>query len=219
MRYINKNNHCIAFDRYIATTPPRNWKKLNLNIKLILHQHLWREQKSLCVYCQQSIRQKLVRDIPNNPLHPSHVEHIRPKDDAGDFAHLVFEHTNLAVSCNGSDVDDVTDILPKYCGHAKLNTHDDALFLHPFEIADIEDYFSYDLNGGITPSVKNPIRAQYTIDLLKLNHNDLQDMRERQYQVILEDVMNNGLDIEEYLDLTQPELPKFYSMLKQLFFV
>ncbi len=218
MRYINKNNRCIAFESYITRTPPSNWKKVNVNIKLTLHQHLWAEQKGLCVYCQQSIRKKLVKDAASNPLHPSHIEHIRPKDTTGTYAHLIFEHTNLGVSCNGSDVDDISDILPKYCGHAKLNTHDDALFLHPYEVADIEDYFSYDLNGKITPSVKDAQKAQYTIDLLKLDHLDLNDMRERQYQIILEEV-SNGLDIDEYLDIHQPELPKFYSMLKQLFYV
>ena len=93
------------------------------------------------------------------------------------------------------------------------------IFLHPFEQPDIEDYFDYDLNGKITPSVKNVNRAQFTINLLKLEHIDLTEMRERQYQVVLEDVNNNGLDIEDYLDAHQIELPKFHSMLKQLFYI
>ena len=42
-------------------------------------------------------------------------------------------------------------------------------------------------------------------------------MRERQYDVILEDVNNGTLDIDSYLDPAQPELPKFFSMLRQLF--
>lgn len=219
MRYIDKSRRCAPFDNYIAATLPANWQQLDGNMKLTLHQYLWAEQKSLCIYCQQSIRKKIAKDLPINPLHPSHIEHIRPKDATNTYAHLVFEHSNLAVSCNGNDVEDIADILPKYCGHAKRNFHDDALFLHPFEQTDIEDYFDYDLNGKITPSVKNVNRAQFTINLLKLDHIDLTEMRERQYQVVLEDLNNNGLDIEEYLDAHQPELPKFHSMLKQLFYI
>jgi uncharacterized protein (TIGR02646 family) len=217
MRYILKSSRCIAFDNYIAKARPITWH-IKANIKLVLHQHLWAEQKGLCVYCQQSIRKKLVKDSLDNPLHPSHIEHVRPKEMAGVYAHLIFEHTNLGVSCNGSDVDDASDILPKYCGHAKLNQHDDTLFLHPFEVTDIEEYFSYDLNGKVTPSVKDVVRAEYTISILKLDHLDLDEMRERQYQIIIEEV-NNGLDIDDYLDMNQTELPKFHSMLKQLFFV
>jgi hypothetical protein len=82
MRYINKSNRCIAFDSYIARARPTTWH-IKANYKLILHQHLWAEQKGLCVYCQQSIRKKLVKDSLANPLHPSHIEHICPKEAAG----------------------------------------------------------------------------------------------------------------------------------------
>ena len=44
-------------------------------------------------------------------------------------------------------------------------------------------------------------------------------MREQQYLNIINEVNNNGLDIEDFLDPNYPELPKFYSMLKQLFYV
>ena len=216
MRYVNKTNRCAPFETY-ATGRPRVWN-IDANIKLILHQHLWAEQKSLCVYCQQSIRKKLMKDS-TNPLHPSHIEHIRPKDGMSAFNHLIFEHTNLAVSCNGNDVDNDLDNVQKHCGHAKQNLHNDTLFLHPFEISDVEDYFQYDLNGKITPSVKNPNRAHFTIDLLKLNHTDLDSMREQQYQTIINEVNNNGLDIDDFLDSNYLQLPKFHSMLKQLFYV
>ncbi len=218
MRYVDKTNRCSAFDTYIATRKPTTWH-IDSNMKLTLHQHLWEEQKSLCIYCQQSICKKIVKDATGNPLHPSHIEHIRPKDAAGTFSHLIFEHSNLAVSCNGNDVDDPLDVVLKYCGHAKLNQHDDSLFLHPFELIDVEEYFDYDVNGRITPSGKDPIKAGYTINLLKLNHPDLDSMREQQYLNIINEVNNNGLDIEDFLDPNYPELPKFYSMLKQLFYV
>ena len=215
MRYISKLNRCEDFDRYIATVSPRNWSRFNPNKKIILHQHLLKEQQFLCVYCQQSIPPKLTKDIQPGLLHPSHIEHIRPKDT---HTHLTYEYTNLGVSCNGFDVT-TPPAHPDFCGHPKDNEFDEHLFLHPFEIPDIEDYFQYDINGKILPSSISPLKSQKTITLLRLDNPILENMRAEQYLILIEEVTATGLDITLYLDETLPELPKFHSMLKQLFAV
>lgn len=216
MRYISKANRCADFDAYAK---PAGWSGFDSGIKLILHQHLLAEQQHLCIYCQQSIPKKARKDDHSaSPplLHPSHIEHIRPKD-AGQFPHLTFEYTNLSVSCNGFDIDAATAAAPDFCGHPKGKRFDDALFLHPFEETALETFFEYDLNGQIQPSLKAPVKARYTIQLLGLDTETLREMRERQYDVVLEDVNNGTLDITAYLDPNQAELPKFFSMLRQLF--
>lgn len=209
MRYISKTNRCADFDAYAK---PARWSSFDSNVKLTLHQHLLAEQQYLCVYCQQSIPRKL----PKGKLHPSHIEHIRPKS-ARQFPLLAFEYTNLSVSCDGFEIDPaVPRTSPEFCGHPKEDKYDDALFLHPFEEPDIEAFFDFDINGKIKATAKDPGKANYTFQLLGLEKETLREMRERQYNLIIQEV-NNGLDIATYLDPNQPELPKFYSMLRQLF--
>jgi uncharacterized protein (TIGR02646 family) len=222
MRYISKINRCADFDNFVQRHNPANWDNNRFKqstVKLTLHQHLLAEQQHLCIYCQQSIPPKLQKDdhqaVPPI-IHPSHIEHVRPKG-ANHFPHLTFEYTNLSVSCDGFEIDPaVPRSSPEFCGHPKENKYDDALFLHPFEEPDIEAFFEFDVNGKIKPTAKDPLKALYTFQLLGLDKETLREMRERQYDTIIQEV-NNGLDIAAYLDPNQPELPKFYSMLRQLF--
>jgi uncharacterized protein (TIGR02646 family) len=217
MRFIDKTKQrCPNFDNYVAAIRPRRWMDFDANVKLILHQHLLIEQHYLCIYCQQSIPQKRVKDVPPLILHPSHMEHVRPK---GIYLHLTFDYLNLAVSCNGFDTNLGITTTPDFCGHPKQNAYDNALFLHPFETPDIEDYFNYTINGEIKASVKDANRANYTIQTLHLDSPKLNDMREEQYLIVLEEMLNNDLDMALYLDENQTELPKFHSMLKQFFLV
>jgi uncharacterized protein (TIGR02646 family) len=222
MRYIEKTNTCLFFENWKITNTPTNWNHFNdSTVKLALHQHLWKEQKGLCIYCQQSVPQKVSVNA-GSILHPSHLEHIRPKDNHLPYTHLTFDHSNLSVSCDGFDVND-TRKSPDFCGHKKENVFDDALFLHPIEIADIESFFEYDLNGRIKPSTtKSSIeqnQAQYSIDLLNLKDATLKQMREDNYNEVLQLEQNGDIVIDDYLNENEPELPKFYSMLKQMFMV
>jgi hypothetical protein len=88
------------------------------------------------------------------------------------------------------------------------------------ECKDIEDYFSYEINGKIRPNPnKNQediSKAEYMIEILYLNHPTLTNMRNKQYQLIIEQ-QKNGIDIKEFLNPHYDLLPGFYTMLKQLF--
>lgn len=219
MRYIEKMNLCIDFENYKIRrgNALQTWTHFkNKQVKLKLYQHLWAEQKGVCIYCQQQIPQKVSVNSQGN-IHPSHIEHIRPKS-VGMFPHLAFEYSNLSVSCEGFDIQNPPNPIAKdFCGHSKANDYDNTLFLHPVEITDIESYFSYNIQGQIESSGKEDSKANYMIQLLHLNHNTLADMRSEMYSLILEQVTNNNLDIEEYLDVNNTQIPSFYSMLKQLF--
>lgn len=219
MRYIDKSQRCVEFENLIARNRPSSWNNRKFSqsdVKLSLHRHLLAEQQYLCIYCQQSVPDKTQKDdqLTNPPVrHPSHIEHIKPREI---FINLIFEHTNLAVSCEGYDVELAERGAPEFCGHPSKSKFDDTLHLHPFEQVDIEDFFEYDILGGIKASPKDPEKAHYMIELFQLNHEKLRDMRLRQRLLVVQKV-NHGLDIEAYLDPTQPELPKFFSMLRQLF--
>jgi uncharacterized protein (TIGR02646 family) len=116
MRFIDKTNRLTRFDSYILTKKPRNWADVNSGEKLLLHQYLLAQQKHLCIYCQQSIPQKTSKNIPPSVIHPSHIEHIRPKST---FSALELEQNNLSVSCNGFEIDAAATLNPDFCGHKK----------------------------------------------------------------------------------------------------
>jgi uncharacterized protein (TIGR02646 family) len=217
MRYVPKINPCVDFENYKISASPLVWRDFNnTSIKLALHQHLWQEQKGLCVYCQQEIPKKITIDSAGN-IHPSHIEHIRPKSI---YPNLAFEHNNLSISCEGYDIaNPPSPIRKSFCGHLKENEYDATLFLHPFENPAIEEYFGFNLNGEISGNGKDDAKANYCILKLGLDNAILTKMREDSYLLVIEEVTNNGLDINEYLDSTYTQLPAFYSMLKQLFHI
>ena len=215
MRYIPKIAPCATFESYKISENPLIWRDFkDSSVKLHLHQHLWQEQKGLCIYCQQAIPQKVSVDSSGN-IHPSHIEHIRPKSA---FPNLTFEHSNLSVSCEGYNIlTPPSPIRKSFCGHLKENDYDANLFIHPFENTDIEDYFSFNVNGEISGNGKDDAKANYCIYLLGLDNSILNGMRIDEYLLAIEEVRVNGQDINDYLDSTYSQLPPFHSMLKQLF--
>ena len=113
---------------------PEKFKKIRGGsaIRLVLHQHLWREQKGLCAYCEQEVPEKTT---PENDA-KSHLEHIRPKARS-EFKHLTFHFENIVISCEGFDLTTVSEHKKGFCGHFKDNDFtkfDDMLFLNPTEI-------------------------------------------------------------------------------------
>lgn len=214
MRYIRKTEKCQEFEEYIAAAQPTRWDVPG-DIKLKLHLHLWREQQGLCIYCQQGIPEKKQREYPR-----SHIEHIRPKGLA-QYAHLAFCHANLSVACEGFDCRRASERPPQeFCEHRKGDAYDEARFLNPVGLAEIESYFEYDNKGNIYPNSSKSAfeqkQAEYMIELLELQHEALKDMRRENYQMLLEQELN-GADILKMLDPEQTELLPFYSMLKQFF--
>ena len=219
MRYIDKSNRCIEFDEYIKGDSPSDWVEFRTNIKLKLHQHLWREQQGLCIYCQQEVPEKI--RIETSSEITSHIEHIRPRRDSEKkYTHLQFCYDNLSVSCEGFDCKS-NKRKKEFCEHRKNNEYDEGKFLNPVECKDIEDYFVYGTNGEIfanpNKNEENIPKAEYMVEtVLDLNHSTLKKMREEQYLIIVEQE-KNGIDIEDFLSPHYDLLPPFYTMLKQHF--
>ncbi len=253
MRYIDKSiNRFSEFEKFVAqkSLPGEclekdadGWDQLDKEcgkdgseIKKRLHDHLVKEQSYLCIYCERKIYLKTGKEY----LLCGHIEHIRPKDE---FKSLVFEYSNLSISCDGLNCDAKTsedcinirrqnDKLEKgiSCGHRKSNKYDKELFLNPFEEKNIESFFVYysdrenskESKGILISESENPERIQkaryMTEEVLDLNHDRLKKLREAVYNNFLLET-NNGFDEEKvrYLlreDNNIDKLYEFHSMLK-----
>jgi len=212
MRYIDKSKRCVEFDEYLNHNTLFDWNELQTHLKIRLHQHLWREQQGLCIYCQQGVPEKTGTEYHIK----SHIEHIRPRKK---YPASTFKYDNLSVSCEGFDCK-TEDRKKEFCEHRKGDEYNEDKFLNPTEIIEIEEYFIYDIEGGIYPnSLKNQNdkeKAEYMISILDLNHKILKNMRKEQYQTIVESEIN-GENIKDILNPNYETLESFYSMLKQLF--
>lgn len=238
MRYIDKSNRHAGFDEFVEELTPRlkgkDWsalkKKQNRagikgnHVQLALFQHLLQQQQGLCIYCQQTI------PVKSEPYHSdtiAHIEHICAQLHCKD---LIFEQSNLSVSCEGFNLSESTstDYRRQFCGHykdqtSKNNVYDPSLFLNPTTVKDIEDYFYYDaaqgkISNNPEKEANSQISADYMIAILNLNNEDLQKMRAKEYSIWLQDYIEKGEEwILEQLDEHSTELPPFFSMLKSKF--
>ncbi len=230
MRYIDKTNRCEDFDNFVTTYRGRlrnDWEKFKKIkggsiVRLILHQFMWRTQKGLCCYCEQEVPYKISTEEDAK----SHFEHIRPKG-LKEFKHLTYHFGNIVISCEGFDLAIDSENKKEFCGHIKDdknkgNEYDDALFLNPTEIPNIETYFRYDSEGNIEPNPSKTVDEQnsaaYMIRILGLDHYDLIGMRQKQYSFWAE--RKREISYEQFvadLDENLPLLPSFFSFLKQRF--
>lgn len=235
MRHIKKKGLCQDFENFIKDNKLNEyldkyiednslkvapWRKFTnetyggTKVKRKLANHLYKEQKGLCIYCQQSFNNALIN---KNLSEFSHIEHIKPKARKR-YPENTFNQNNLALSCNGFDCNIlVNETENEFCGHNKDQKYDKNLFLNPIEVEDIEKYFSYKINGEIQISdkleKKEEKKADYMIKILDLNNETLVDMRRENYIKIIENHKNK---IDEFLDEDEEILPSFFSMLKQL---
>ncbi|MCK5537293.1 MAG: TIGR02646 family protein [Bacteroidales bacterium] len=236
MRYICKTEACHDFEDFIRkneldkyledyiiddTLSEQAWHKFEkiigaTGIKKKLRSHFHKEQKGLCVYCEQILSihhlNKVLSDI-------SHIEHIKPKSRRK-FPQETFKQGNLGLSCNGFDISNKTK-KSEFCGHNKNEKYDESLFLHPFEIKNIEQYFIYTQEGKIMPNANldklERRKAQYMIDILKLNNLILINMRKEVYFQFIEIFEQNNENLYELLDEDADMYPSFFTMLKQFF--
>jgi uncharacterized protein (TIGR02646 family) len=239
MRYIDKSKPCVEFEVFLKNFGQRlhgKWEyvnditqkdkngvriKIGQNTLLLLFQHLRREQKCLCVYCEQNIPEKTEEN--RSVYKYAHFEHVKKQ---AVYKDAIFQQSNLAISCNGFDNMEPSETLKKdFCGHFKDGNYNPLdfqmdLFLNPLIVKEISAYFAYEFCGvnkdeiEIIPAttVSDDIhrQAKHTIDVLGLNHQKLREMRYRKYIILIEDVL-----VEKSLQdsLTYDELPDFYSML------
>lgn len=193
--------------------------KVGSNAKRALHEHLWREQKGLCIYCMQEIHKTRLNS-------DSHLEHLMNKSQ---FKELIFEYDNLSVSCNGYDCSTDQDSKGKnqFCGHYKDKKNKKPEFIaekyiNPCEDENIESYFEYDVEGRIKPArnIEPDIKgkASYMIDLINLNDDGLVSARKAAYESLIESEIQEGEKfVLDLLDEKNKFFLGYHSMLKSLF--
>ena len=213
MRFIDKSERCQEFDDYVNEnskflSTKGKWD-LPTNIKTTLHSHLWKQQKGLCIYCEQEIHKKIGAEY----LPKSLIEHIRPRTKEK-YPELTYIFCNLSIACKKNTTDKKENI--DFCEHKKGDEYDESKFLSPTELPGVESYFEYDTEGNIFPRGDDEC-AKYMIRALKLDHNILNDMRKNQFLEFSGKVLNEiGIEaIESMLQDEQSEqLPAFYSIAK-----
>ena len=180
MRYIEKREtpqYFIEEVKLLELELTRNQKRREvfdkLNCKKDLHHYLLtKEQNGICGYCEAYI----------NEFVPSHIEHIEALNRN---INLVFDYSNLIVSCDGLCFTDENKRLT--CGHKKDTKGykvNYSLFLSPTKVKNIRDYFKYTDNFNIGATNLNPKKAKETIRVLNLgdHNNELQEARKKAFE-------------------------------------
>ncbi len=241
MRYIDKSEKFDLLDKYkdLHKELQKPWDEFKNPDKTVTHNYILRTQKYLCAYCQQKLRER------DNSYSFGHLEHIIPRDESKE---LTFDYSNLVVCCQGFDIEEYREKIKsgvikrseEFCAPKKGSEHNQNLFLNPVTVKDIEDYFDYaselDENDprnksyliipDKTKANEDKSKADYTINLMLLNHKILKKMRAKQYEVVankIRECKNNQVQIDEFLnnllDKESNIFPAFFSMLKKEFSV
>jgi len=150
------------------------------------------EQNLLCAYCEKEIE-----DNPKN----SNIDHFRTRNL---FPKQTLEYNNLLVSCNSkgrcSEYKDT---------HVKSQEEYENI-INPVQ-ENPDEYFDYLTTGEIV--AKNN-KAQYTIDIFKLNHKTLNEQRLQVAKALkqfanlsLDEVLNIfGYEFQSYISMIHPKL-------------
>ncbi|MBI5562443.1 MAG: TIGR02646 family protein [Deltaproteobacteria bacterium] len=152
MRTIIKDQHPLCLDHQPAC---QDWDDFNRNQSACYRQVgevLRKEQAYLCCCCDS----KIDKD-------KSLIEHLVPRSIK---PRLIYDYSNLAVSCNGgADAN-------RHCGHYRGNGYDAARFSSPHDPATAR-LFRYLSDGSVIPvnglDGNGQAKANYMIELLNLN--------------------------------------------------
>lgn len=194
MIYIQKNaepQEFIDWKRKFRNKNKRNAQYSDINgqpIKIKLKNALIQEQKSICCYCCNQIR-----DVD------SHIEHFYPKGKT-EYCGKSLDYDNLLASCQGEGTkESKTRRIRRHCGHAKLGQFDEKLLISPLDI-NCAERFVFSQYGRVKPKDESDEKARYTIDILNLNDEKLCAAR---VSALWEADVFSAKTKEEYLQLIE----------------
>ncbi len=169
------------------------------------------EQLYLCCYCEKTIL-----------LHAnsSHIEHIKPKSI--DFVSLTFDYSNLIVSCHGNHFNEIGDNSRNTCGHKKDDNFDEIKFLNPTLINDLSDYFVFEIDTGIiSASLKDEVKAGYTLQILNLNgkNDKLAEARKKAKESLIKNFSTLSIEVRKkrLRDYLQNDSNEFITFFRYIF--
>ncbi|MHA7586640.1 retron system putative HNH endonuclease [Vibrio harveyi] len=176
------------------------------------------QQKGLCGYTEFNIRDFASKTSSKN--HGCHIEHIKPK---ALYPQETFDYHNLII-CVLDDLDlkkfksnefigeggEQDDSHQKYFGgHAKGNDYNPELFISPINGSCSKHFIYLEDNGEIVVAEnlteEEQRKAEYTIDLLNLNHPYLKNQRRKKMAEVLEDIEQLD-DYEQQIEMIRAEI-------------
>ena len=169
MRYISKQEEPESFRCWKSLSNDAwqpTYKTLQNPEKAILHASLIAEQEGLCCYCQGIVE-------PDN----SHIEHLLPQSL---YPSIALNYDNLLCSCGHPHK---SKAIPDHCGHAKGEKELPITPLQP----DCCSHFLYSSDGSIKPNPPDNQQAKDTIEILKLNSEELKKSRKSAIDALLDD--------------------------------
>jgi uncharacterized protein (TIGR02646 family) len=142
-----------------------NYKSLQNPEKNLVHESLLSEQGSICCYCCDRISKNR-----------SHIEHLNAQSENDDDSSI--DYNNMLASCGSSER------WPKHCGNKKGKNQ---IEITPLQV-DCENFFAYSVSGKIVAASElsqlDEKKAKDTIDILGLNHTDLEQSRKRAWEAL-----------------------------------
>jgi uncharacterized protein (TIGR02646 family) len=167
-----------------------NWDDVSHSERKEIRAALREMQDSLCAYCESSV------ETDNS----CHIEHFRSRDD---FHKLIFEWSNLFLSCNSKDS----------CGHHKDKQgqkYEANELINPCK-DNPDDFLKFYSNGCVEPRDKNSKKATETIRVFKLNSPRLINARRNVIRSL-----ESQFNISILADIPESELLAYFeAMLSQ----
>jgi uncharacterized protein (TIGR02646 family) len=152
---------------------PQNLRygSLHGNVTRAIRQQMLTEQGFICAYTMQRIQ----------TADDCHLEHLVPQSQPPKSHDRDLEYTNMLACFPGTQLDpnrpprDWSPQLPYGARHKDQTNIDENNFVSPLS-DDVETRFLYDAIGFVHSSVNDPA-ASNSIEILKLNHGILRDLR------------------------------------------
>lgn len=209
MRRITKGQEPDELRRWKEIEVPENLTYDNMP-KAEVKRQMLAEQGHLCAYTMQRI------ETPDE----CHIEHIVPRNQPNQPPHMDIDYSNLlaCIPSNTPGHRPPVDNLP-YGAPKKAGTHvDESNFVSPLR-EDVESRFRYAADGSVT-HVDNDGAAKNTIEILRLNHGQLVELRKAAIEVRVWDADLSADEAEDLartiMTATTGKIPEFCLAISQV---
>lgn len=239
MKKILKSTEPELLANYKRTNPNNNWEQFRNSVarKRQVKTAIIDQQGGLCAYCEIDLRSALPG---NNEEDDFRVEHFHPKSDNATTHNWNLDWNNLIGCCHGGSQSNIVNASNRFtspdtsCDIPKGSNNWDDMILNPLHLPASPALFSFSRSSGsmfvnlehCQAANVNVVKAQQSIDLLRLNSGRLLDFRIKilqRLEVQLRKKIEDGMSLDEArTDLAQRLLrknsngcwPKFFSTIR-----
>lgn len=177
------------------------WKKFTKKtaVRNKVKEYLLIEQGFICCYCQQRVELN----------EKTTIEHFEARKK---YPSKMFNYENIFACCDGGQgertkQENKTEIIPKYCGHAKEN---ETLSINPLD-DNCESHFRYSFNFDFDdPEVQIEDLSPEAKDAIQKLNLDIQKLRSARGKAIVELIYDENNEI-----ISDEEIEILFSIIKQ----